>query len=101
MFHDHGASTQVIEISAEEPVAEQPIPQDDPVVSKSYAAHYAIAMLLLTATLLWALWDEAYGQRPWKSYQHVWKQRYSAFLNTAKSSSTKSQKDIESDPEYQ
>ena len=78
-------------------MAEQPVPQDDPVVTKSYAAHYTIAMLLLTASLLWALWDEAYGQRPWKTYQHAWKQRYSAFLNTAKSSSANSQKAIESE----
>lgn len=82
-------------------MAEQPVPQDDPVVTKSYAAHYTIAMLLLTASLLWALWDEAYGQRPWKTYQHEWKQRYSAFLDTAKSSSANSQKAIESDAEYQ
>ena len=86
-------------VRREESVAEQPVPQDDPVVSKSYALHYAVAMLLLTASLLWALWDEAYGQRPWKSFQHAWKQRYSTFLNSAKSSSANSQKAIESDPE--
>ena len=82
-------------------MAEQDIPQDDPVVSKSYAPHYVIAMLLLTATLLWALWDEAYGQRPWKSFQHVWKERYGAFLNGAKPASAKSEKDVQNDPEYQ
>ncbi len=81
-------------------MAEQ-IPQDDPVVNKSYAVHYAVCMLLLTATLLWALWDEAYGQRPWKSYQREWTKRYSAFLNTAKSNSASAQKAVESDPEYQ
>src|SRR5512133_980998 len=58
-------------------------------------------MLLLAASLLWALWDEAYGQRPWKSYQHEWTQRYSAFLNTAKSGSADAQKAVEGDPEYQ
>ena len=38
---------------------EQPIPEQDPIVSKSYALYYAIAMVLLMATLFWALWDEA------------------------------------------
>jgi cytochrome c551/c552 len=82
-------------------VPEQEIPQDDPIVSKSYALHYSIAMLLLTATLLWALWDEVYGQRPWKAYQHEWKQRYTAFLAGARSASAQSEKTVESDPEYQ
>ena len=81
-------------------MAEQ-IPQDDPVVTKSYAVHYAVCMLLLTATLLWALWDEAYGQRPWKAYQREWGKRYSAFLNGARSNSASAQKAVESDPEYQ
>ena len=36
------------------------------------------------ATLFWALWDESFGQRPWKAFQQEWKQRYSAFLNNAR-----------------
>ena len=43
-----------------------PVPEKDPIVSKSYAAHYVIAMVILMATLFWALWDESFGQRPWK-----------------------------------
>ena len=81
-------------------MAEQPIPEQDPVVTKSYAVHYAIAMVLLIASLFWALWDEAYGQRPWKAFQQEWKQRYSAFLNTAESTSAKSEKDVEQSPDY-
>ncbi len=79
---------------------EQPIPERDPIVSKSYAAHYLIATLLLIATLFWALWDEAWGQRPWKAFQEQWKDRYSAFLNTSKSKSAASEKDVEKNPEY-
>ena len=79
---------------------EQPIPEQDPIVSKSYAAHYLIATLLLIATLFWALWDEAWGQRPWKAFQEQWKERYSAFLNASKSKSAASEKDVEKNPEY-
>jgi len=82
-------------------VPEQPIPEQDPIVSKSYAPHYLIAMILLMATLFWALWDEAYGQRPWKAYQHEWKDRYTAFLNSAKSSSGKSLKEVTATSDYQ
>ena len=79
---------------------EKPIPEQDPITSKSYAAHYVIATILLIATLFWALWDEAWGQRPWKAFQDQWKDRYTAFLNTAHSKSTKSEKDVEQSPDY-
>ena len=71
---------------------DKPIPDDDPIVSKSLAPHYVIAMLVLMATLFWALWDEDFGQRPWKNFQKEWKDRYSTFLKTARSESTTSKK---------
>ncbi len=43
------------------------------------------------ATLFWALWDEAWTQRPWKAFQEHWKDRYTAFLNTARSKSATSE----------
>jgi cytochrome c551/c552 len=79
---------------------EKPIPEQDPITGKSYAIHYLIATVILIGTLFWALYDEAWGQRPWKAFQDQWKDRYSAFLNTAKSTSTKSEQSIEQDPQY-
>src|SRR3954451_18152875 len=81
-------------------VPEKPIPDQDPITSKSYAVHYLIATLILMATLFWALWDEAWGQRPWKAFQDQFKVRYTAFLNTARSKSANSQKEVEQDPNY-
>ena len=69
---------------------EQPILEQDPITTKSYAAYYLIAMVILMATLFWALWDEAWIQRPWKAFQEQWKDRYSAFLNQSKSKSATS-----------
>ena len=80
---------------------EQPIPEQDPIVTKSYATVYLAAMVLLMATLFWALWDENWGQRPWKAFQHEWKQRYSAFLNGARSVSDKSEKEVTRSSDYQ
>ena len=80
---------------------EKPIPENDPIVSKSLAPHYLIAMVILMATLFWALWDEDFGQRPWKAFQHEWKDRYSTYLKTARSVSGDSQKDVETSPDYQ
>ena len=79
---------------------EKPSPESDPVVSKSYAAHYMIATVLLIATLFWALWDEDFGQRPWKSYQHQFQERYLTFLKTAASKSAASEKQVKESPDY-
>ena len=79
---------------------EKPIPEQDPITGKSYAIHYVIATILLIATLFWALYDEAWGQRPWKAFQEQWKDRYPAFLNTATSTSSKSEQSVEQDPQY-
>src|ERR1700678_2340589 len=57
-------------------------------------------MLILMATLFWALWDEAWGQRPWKAFQEQWRDRYTVFLNTAHSKSATSEKDVEQNPDY-
>ncbi len=80
---------------------EQPTPEQDPIVTRSFAGYYAIATVLLIGSLFWALWDEAYGQRPWKSFQHEFTARYEKFLNSAKSKSDSSLKDIEFNSEYQ
>src|SRR6267143_1937480 len=58
-------------------------------------------MVLLMATLFWALWDEDFGQRPWKTFQHEWKDRYSTYLKTARSQSSDSQKEVEGNADYQ
>ena len=80
---------------------EQPIPEQDPVVTKSYALYYVVSMVLLMATLFWALWDEAYGQRPWKAFQNEWRRRYTAVLDKTEPASDKSVKSVENNPEYQ
>ena len=81
-------------------MAESPTPEHDPIVTRSYALPYLVAILLLVGTLFWALWDEAYGQRPWKNYQEVFRQRYGAFLKTARSQSSQAEQEVRNDPEY-
>src|SRR5260370_37483810 len=58
-------------------------------------------MVILMATFFWAMWDEDFGQRPWKAFQHEWKDRYSTCLKTARSQSRDSQKDVETSADYQ
>ncbi|HXY00404.1 MAG TPA: c-type cytochrome [Candidatus Limnocylindrales bacterium] len=80
---------------------EKPIPESDPIVTRSFAPHYFVSMILLMATLFWALWDEDFGQRPWKKFQEEWKSRYSAFLSGSRSKSSSSEKEIEASAAYQ
>jgi cytochrome c551/c552/transcription termination factor NusB len=75
--------------------------ESDPLVSASLAPHYLIAVLILMGTLFWALWDEDSGQRPWKAFQHQWKDRYASFLKSARSQASASEKDVEGSSEYQ
>src|SRR5215470_12141972 len=79
---------------------DKPIPEQDPITGKSYAVHYLIATIILVITLFWALWDEAWGQRPWKAFQEQFKQRYSALLNSARTKSQDAEKGIAKDQEY-
>src|SRR5258707_846978 len=58
-------------------------------------------MVILMATFFWAMWDEDFGQRPWKAFQHEWKDRYSTFLKNARSQSGDAQKEVENSPDYQ
>ena len=80
---------------------EKPIPENDPIVTKSLAPHYVICMVILMGSLFWALWDEDFGQRPWKAFQHEWKSRYSSFLRSARTQSKESEDEIEKSADYQ
>jgi cytochrome c2 len=51
--------------------------------------------------LFWALWDEAFGQRPWKAFQEQWKTRYTSLLKTQKTKSAQVEKEIEQSSDYQ
>ena len=82
-------------------MAEKPVPENDPLVNQSLASWYVVSLVILMVSLLWAFWDEDFGQRPWKAYQHEWKDRYSTFLKTARSTSAQSEKDVESNGDYQ
>ena len=78
-----------------------PPPQDDPVVSRSYALHYLVASVLLIGSLFWALEDEFWGQRPWKAYQAEFQARYLLFLDSDSAKSRQSLEDVEKSADYQ
>ena len=70
---------------------ETELPVRDPIVSRSTSGVMLISALLLTASLAWALYDEAFGQRPWKGLQKQFVSRYTRYLNSIKSDAGKSE----------
>ncbi|MEK6302895.1 MAG: c-type cytochrome [Acidobacteriota bacterium] len=76
-------------------------PEPDPIAESSMSGLLLVFSLLLVVTMVWALWDEVLGQRPWKGYQKEFVSRYSDYLERAKKRQGDSEKEIKSSPEYQ
>ena len=60
-----------------------------------------ISTLLLMASAVWALYDEAYGQRPWRGTQREFTKRYTAYLKSIRKDAGKSEAEVKETPEYQ
>ena len=75
-------------------------PDKDPVVSQSLAVYLLIASVLLLVTLVWSLYDEFFGLRPWKTYQRAFVQRYGAFLRKQVPIQRAKEKTIENSPDF-
>src|SRR5712691_11050719 len=75
--------------------------QRDPIVRTSTSAIILVCTLLLIAVSAWALYDEAYGQRPWKGVQREFVKRYTAYLKSIRKDADKSEAEVKDTPEYQ
>jgi len=82
-------------------VRDSELPQQDPIVSRSTSAIMLLCALLLTVSLAWALYDEAYGQRPWKGIQREFVTRYSKYLKSIKPQAGKTEAEIKESEKYQ
>ena len=76
-------------------------PAPDPITSRSTSSILLVCALLLTAVLAWALYDEVYGQRPWKSVQQTFIQRYNRHLRILKRRGNPTEKEVKESAEYQ
>ncbi len=79
---------------------EEDLPAADPIVSHSTSGWMLVSALLLTISIAWALYDEAFGQRPWKGMQREFVARYTRYLDSIKSDAGKSEAEIKESPEY-
>src|ERR1043166_1881586 len=72
----------------------------DPVVHSTLSTHLFIWSALLVVSLFWGLWDEAYGIRPWKSYEAKFQKAYSNYLASAKTGAAEVEKQIRASSDY-
>ena len=79
---------------------EPDIPAEDPIVSRSTSGWMLVSALLMTISIAWALYDEAFGQRPWKGMQREFVSRYTRYLDSIKANAGKSETEIKESPEY-
>src|SRR5215472_6989121 len=54
--------------------------QPDPVADSSLSGPLLVASVLLFLSLVWALYDELFVERPWKRYQRQFATAYNAHL---------------------
>jgi hypothetical protein len=81
-------------------VPETPSSENDPVVTQSLSFPLLIATLLLMVSLVWAVYDEIYGLRPWKDYEKRFVQRYSQFLKRLKPQQASLEKAVRQSEEF-
>ncbi|HEV8131110.1 MAG TPA: hypothetical protein VGQ81_07645 [Acidobacteriota bacterium] len=75
-------------------------PIEDPIVSQSLAIPILISSILLVGTLVWALYEEALGHRPWRMYQSEFVRLYSSYLKKTKPVQTNDENQIKQSAEY-
>jgi cytochrome c551/c552 len=76
-------------------------PQADPIAERSLSGPLLISALLLVIVMLWSMWDEVIGQRPWKAYQKDFVAKYGDRLERVKATQSRSERDLQANPEYQ
>jgi len=82
-------------------VKKEPEPQRDPIAGRSTSAFILISTVLLMVCTLWALYDEGFGQRPWRGMQQEFVRRYTAYLKSIRKDAGKSEAEVKETTEYQ
>ncbi len=79
----------------------EPGANHDPITSRSMSGPLLVASILLLASLVWALYDEFYGLRPWKGYQEYFSTVYAKYLEKAVATQSAKEEQVTQSPEFQ
>jgi cytochrome c551/c552 len=82
------------------PAGARPDSPPDPIADRSLSGPVLIGAALLFLSLGWALYDEIFFQRPWKSYQREFVRTYTRFLNRLGPRQAAAEKAIFASPEF-
>ena len=74
--------------------------QPDPITTKSYSVHLLVSMVLLTGSLVWAVYDEVEVMRPYKEYQARFQAYYTRFLQDLGPQQAAKEEEIRNSAEY-
>lgn len=74
--------------------------ESDPIVDRSLSGVLLVSSLLLIVSLVWSLFDEVFGQRPWRAYQKEFVELYRARLEEVKPESKENEEAVKSSSEY-
>ena len=75
-------------------------PEPDPITESSMSGLLLIFSLLMVISLIWSLYDELLGQRPWKGYQKDFVAAYTDYLDTIAPRAEKTEKELKESDEY-
>ena len=75
-------------------------PAPDPIADRSMSGPLVLFSLILIATLFWALFDEVFGQRPWKSYQAEFIDSYTTHLQRIQPDQKKAEEQVRQSEKY-
>ena len=76
------------------------VPAEDPITSRSTSGWMLVSALLMTISIAWALYDEAFGQRPWKGMQREFVARYTRYLDSIQDKAGNTEAEVKQSPEY-
>ncbi len=77
------------------------VPSNDPILSRSLSGAILISSFLLVLSMAWALYDEMFGLRPWRSYQRRFAAVYAQYLKKEIPKQKKALDDLVASAEYQ
>ena len=73
----------------------------DPIADRSLSVPMLILAGLLFLSLVWALYDELFAERPWKTYQRQFVNLYSSYLKKLEPRQATTEKSVRSSPQFQ